>query len=314
LRTLTLPRLPSISEIIRMYGLTAYQQLSQNFILDMNLCAKIVRVGGPVAGSTVVEVGAGPGNLTRAALLAGARHVVAIEKDKRFLPALEMLREAAGPERMTIVLGDALEVDETKLLRDAGAEHVAWELETPAKVHLVGNLPFSVSIMLMLKWLRQIPRREGPFEYGRAPLTLMFQKEVAKRMTAKVGSRDYTRLSVMTQYCAHAQLSFFIPGEAFVPMPEVDTGVVTVRPRKSPVAPANQATLEHVLHQVFQQRRKVISNAVQTLKMGDEVFAASKLEGLKRPEQLTIEEWCTLSNAYDRVHAEAFANSAAAQM
>ncbi len=189
MRALALPPLPTISEIVRLYGLSAHQQLSQNFILDLNLCGRIVRACGDVAGTTVVEVGAGPGNLTRAALLAGARHVVAIEKDPRFLPALEMLREAAGPERVTVVLADALEVDEASLLRVAGAESLPWEDEGPSKVHLVGNLPFSISTELLIKWVHQMPARTGPFEFGRVPMTLLFQKEVALRLGAAVGSK-----------------------------------------------------------------------------------------------------------------------------
>lgn len=252
-----LPPLPTISEIVKLYGLSAHQQLSQNFILDLNLCARIVRACGEVAGATVIEVGAGPGNLTRAALLAGARHVIAIEKDPRFLPALELLREAAGPERLTVVLADALEADEAALLAAAGAAGTPWEDTTPPRVRIVGNLPFSISTELLLKWLHQIPGRTGPFAFGRVPMTLLFQKEVALRLVAAVGSKEYGRLSVMSQHCTRVRRCFDISGAAFVPIPDVDSAVVNLTPLRRPHVSVKLPSLEYVLRQVFGQRRKV---------------------------------------------------------
>lgn len=316
MKGMALPPMPTISEIVKLYGLSARQQLSQNFILDLNVCHRIVRSCGPLTGRTVLEVGAGPGNLTRSVLMAGARHVVAIEKDGRFLPALELLRQAAGPERMSIVHGDALLLDEGELLRAAEAEAVPWSSAEDAQVHVVGNLPFSVSTELLLKWVHQMPGRRGPFEFGRVPMTLLFQKEVAYRLFASVGSKEYSRLSVMTQHCARVKHCFDISGSAFVPRPDVDTGVVTVTPLAEPLVEVRLATMEYVLRQVFGQRRKMLRNAVSTLQLdealseGNEAFAAevlkaSGLDETKRPEQLSVQDWAALSNTYDRLMAEA---------
>ena len=293
-----LPPLPSLSDIVRMYGLSARQQLSQNFLLDMNLVRRVARACGPLQGKTVLEVGAGPGTLTRALLEAGA-HVVALEKDFRFEPALRMLQEAVGEDRMTVVMDDALTVDEGKLLADSGAKPSQDWSSDECNVHLVGNLPFAVSTELLIKWLHQMPSRSGPFEFGRVPLTLLFQKEIADRICASPSSGEYGRLSVMSQHCATTIRRFDIRGKAFVPPPKVDAGLVTLIPLVQPQVSVNLNSLEYVLRQVFGQRRKMLRNAVSTLEMGEDILERSALDETRRPDQLNITQWAKLANAYD---------------
>lgn len=194
-----------------------------------------------------------------------------MEKDKRFLPALELLQKAVGVDKMSIALADALHMDEAQLLTKAGAQSRPWEGSEIAPVHIVGNLPFAVSTELLLKWIRQIPQRSGAFQFGRVPLTLLFQKEVANRIVASPGSSDhaYGRLSVMSQHCATAVKRFDINRKVFVPIPEVDATLVSLIPTVKPRVQVNLASLEYVLRQLFGQRRKTLRNSVSTLEFGE---------------------------------------------
>eukprot|EP01133_Synstelium_polycarpum_P003519 gene3519-4022_t len=198
-----LPVMPKIQDLIRMYGLSAKQQLSQNFLLDLNVTDKICKLAGGFQDCTVIEVGAGPGGLTRSLLTSGAKKVIAVEMDKRFIPALRMLEEASEG-RLSVVMGDMMEVDEQKILEQFGAERVDWT--DKSKVKIIGNLPFNVGTHLMLKWVRQIKPREGLFHFGRVPMILMFQKELAD------GQQNT------------------VPGKVFVPPPKVDASVVYIEP------------------------------------------------------------------------------------
>ena len=294
-----LPPLPSIGDIVKLYGLSAKQQLSQNFILDMNLCKRIAKTCGNLQNSTVIEVGSGPGNLTRALFIGGAKHVICVEKDERFLPALELLREAVGKDKMSIVLGDAMDVDEGKLLKEQEVEPWDWDSEESCPIHIVGNLPFSVSTALLLKWIKQMPKREGAFSFGRCPLTLLFQKEVAYRLFATPGCREFSRLSVMSQNCAQVIKKFDIKGKAFVPPPNVDSGVVTLIPRVKPLTDVSVDSLEYVLMKAFGQKRKMLRNAIQMLEFGNEILAEANIDEEKRCEQITIKEWGMLTRLYE---------------
>ncbi|TRY54203.1 hypothetical protein DNTS_030467, partial [Danionella cerebrum] len=212
-----LPPLPTIGEIIKLFNLRAEKQLSQNFLLDLRLTDKIVRKAGNLNDAHVCEVGPGPGGLTRSIVKAGAADVLVVEKDKRFIPGLELLSEAASG-RVRISHADILSYN----LENQFPAHITKEWEdVPPNLHIIGNLPFSVSTPLIIKWLEQISTRTGIFQFGRTQLTLTFQKEVAERLIATPGSQQRSRLSIMAQYLCMVKCCFNIPGRAFVPKPDV---------------------------------------------------------------------------------------------
>ncbi|VFV35304.1 dimethyladenosine transferase [Lynx pardinus] len=218
LSTFRLPPLPTIREIIKLFRLQAVKQLSQNFLLDLRLTDKIVRKAGDLTNAYVYEVGPGPGGITRSILNANVTELLVVEKDSRFIPGLQMLSDAA-PGKLRIVHGDVL----TYKIERAFPESLKrrWE-DDPPNVHIIGNLPFSVSTPLIIKWLENVSCKDGPFVYGRTQMTLTFQKEVAERLTASTGSKQRSRLSVMAQYLCNVQHILTIPGRAFVPKPETE--------------------------------------------------------------------------------------------
>eukprot|EP01125_Pyxidicula_operculata_P022137 TRINITY_DN8908_c0_g1_i1.p1 TRINITY_DN8908_c0_g1~~TRINITY_DN8908_c0_g1_i1.p1 ORF type:complete len:315 (+),score=53.03 TRINITY_DN8908_c0_g1_i1:95-946(+) len=271
--------------------------------MDLNLTDKLVdraaTFSGPLHKKTVIEVGPGPGPLTRSILKAGCKNLILVEKDPRFLPALNMLKEAAeGKSKVTIVQGDILDVDEEQLLDESQlATKKAWE--DPSDVLIVGNLPFAVATELLLKWIRQIHRRAGAFAYGRAGMALMFQKEVAHRIVAQPGSKEYNRLSVMTQHCATANLIFDIGRKNFVPQPEVDAGVVYIEPLVKHVRDVDIVALEKLCSQVFTQKRKIVSNSIKTVHSDAGVLLElTGIDPTLRPEEIPVSDWCLLANVY----------------
>src|SRR5438552_760966 len=215
--------LPPLREVIARHGIAARRSLGQNFILDLNVTRRIARAAGPLDAGTVIEVGPGPGGLTRALLEAGAMHVVAIERDRRCLAALGELA-AAYPGRLELVEGDALELDPAAL--------------TPAPRKIVANLPYNIATALLLRWLDRIGDYQG--------LTLMFQREVAERLVGRPRSPAYGRLSVIVQWLTEPKILFDLPPRAFVPAPKVTSSVVSLLPRAVPIALADKATLERV--------------------------------------------------------------------
>ncbi|HUJ96633.1 MAG TPA: 16S rRNA (adenine(1518)-N(6)/adenine(1519)-N(6))-dimethyltransferase RsmA [Stellaceae bacterium] len=271
------PELPPLREVIRRHDLAARKALGQNFLLDLNLTARIARAAAPLEHAHVIEIGPGPGGLTRALLLAGVRHVTAIERDPRCVAALGEL-VAAFPGRLSIVEGDALALDAASL--------------APPPRKIVANLPYNIATPLLLGWLRVAEEFES--------LTLMFQKEVALRLAAAPRSPEYGRLSVMAQWRAEVRRLFDIPPRAFVPPPKVTSSVVQLVPRAAPLAPCRFEALERVLAAGFGQRRKMLRQSLKPLGRDVEaLLAAAGAAPTARAEELSVPQFCALARAYD---------------
>ncbi|MGV6875465.1 16S rRNA (adenine(1518)-N(6)/adenine(1519)-N(6))-dimethyltransferase RsmA [Pseudochelatococcus sp. B33] len=278
--------LPPLRDIVRGHELAAKKSLGQNFLFDLNLTARIARASGPLEGVTVVEVGPGPGGLTRALLAGGAQRVIAIERDARCLPILAQIGERY-PGRLTVIEGDALEVDV--------AAHIG---EGPARI--VANLPYNVATPLLTGWLTDA--RWPPWWQS---LTLMFQREVAERIVATPGEpKDYGRLGVLCGWRTDAHILFDVPPSAFVPPPKVTSSVVHLIPRSAP-APVRTATLEAVTQAAFGQRRKMLRQSLKSLDLsGTDTDVAAMIEqaGLlptARAEEIPVEGFVRLANVYD---------------
>jgi 16S rRNA (adenine1518-N6/adenine1519-N6)-dimethyltransferase len=273
-----LPPLPPLREVIAQHGIVARKGLGQNFLLDLNLTGRIARAAGRLDHAAIVEIGPGPGGLTRALLAAGARRVVAIERDARCLAALGELA-AAHPGRLELVAGDALALDPAALSHP------------PRKI--VANLPFNIATPLLLGWLDRIRDYES--------LTLMFQREVAERLTAVPGTKSYGRLSVLVQWLTDAQILFDVPARAFVPPPKVTSSVVRIVPRAEPVAPASRSALERVTAAAFGQRRKMLRASLKALAASvDALIERSGVTPTARAEELSVAEFCALARALDQ--------------
>lgn len=304
LATVRLPPLPTVGELIKLYKLRAEKQLSQNFLLDLKLTDKIVRQAGRLKDAHVCEVGPGPGGLTRSILNAGAADLLVVEKDTRFIPGLKLLSEAA-PGRVRIVHGDILNY---RMDRGFPANiSKKWE-EEPPNLHIIGNLPFNVATPLIIKWLKNISDRTGPFVFGRTQLTLTFQKEVAERLTASTGSKQRSRLSVMAQYLCTVHSCFTIPGRAFVPKPEVDVGVVHFTPLVQPQIQQPFQLVEKVVRNVFQFRRKHCYKGVEKLfpearrdELTQEMMQKADVDPILRPTELTIPHVRALADSYAQI-------------
>jgi 16S rRNA (adenine1518-N6/adenine1519-N6)-dimethyltransferase len=270
------PALPPLREVIARHGLAARRSLGQNFLLDLNLTARIARAAAPLERVNVIEIGPGPGGLTRALLLAGAGHVIAIERDARCVAALEELA-AAFPGCLTIVAGDALEIDPVAL--------------APPPRKIVANLPYNIATPLLLGWLRAAAAYES--------FTLMFQKEVAERLAAVPRSKAYGRLSVITQWTCEVRPLFDIPPQAFVPPPKVTSSVLRLTPRAAPLAPCERTDLERVVAAGFGQRRKMLRQSLRSLDVDIEaLLEAAGAAATARAEELSVEQFCALARAY----------------
>jgi 16S rRNA (adenine1518-N6/adenine1519-N6)-dimethyltransferase len=273
--------LPPLREVIARHGLSAQKRLGQNFLLDLNLTAKIARSAGDLSACDVIEVGPGPGGLTRGLLAQGARHVVAVEKDARCLPALAEIA-AAHPGRLTVIEGDALEVD------------LAPHLTPPVKI--VANLPYNVGTELLVRWLT--PKDWPPFWQS---LTLMFQKEVAERIVAQPGGKAYGRLAILAQWRAEARIVMTLPAEAFTPPPKVQSAVVHLTALPAPRFPADAAVLSRVVAAGFNQRRKMLRASLRGLVPEiEEVIRAAGLQPTQRAEEVPLEAFCTLAREIAR--------------
>lgn len=272
--------LPPLREVIRRHGLSAKKSLGQNFLLDLNLTGRIARAAGPLDGVTVVEIGPGPGGLTRALLAEGARRVIAVERDGR---AMAALNEIAGhyPGRLTIVPGDAMEFDPAPHL-DRG----------PTRI--VANLPYNIATVLLTGWLAAEP---WPPWYDR--MVLMFQREVAERIAAPPGSKTYGRLSVLSAWRAQAKVLFDVNPSAFVPPPKVTSSVVQLIPRSAPL-PCNRSTLERVTEAAFGQRRKMLRQSLKSLRADPlPLLEAAGIQPTARAEEIRVEEFAALARAFE---------------
>ncbi len=265
------PSLPPLGDVIRRFGLGARKSLGQHFLLDLNLCRRIARAAGNLGDVTVIEIGPGPGGLTRALLDSGARKVLAVEKDSRCVEALREL-SAAYPGRLEVIEADALGTD-------------VQALTSPPR-RVVANLPYNIATPLLLGWLRRITDFDG--------LTLMFQKEVAGRLVAQPGGKAYGRLSVITQWRAEVRHEFNVSKQAFTPPPKVASSVVSVIPRPVPLAPADWQALETVTAAAFGQRRKMLRSSLKPLGLD---LGALGIEPTARAEDLSVEEFCALARA-----------------
>jgi 16S rRNA (adenine1518-N6/adenine1519-N6)-dimethyltransferase len=267
--------LPPLREVIARHGLSAKKQLGQNFLLDLNLTARIARTAGDLTHSTVIEVGPGPGGLTRALLAEGARRVIAIERDERAIPALEEIA-VAYPGRLTIIAGDAMTADYAALA------------DGPTRI--VANLPYNIGTELLVGWLTAEPW--PPFY---ASLTLMFQREVAERIVARPGEEAYGRLAVLAGWRSEARIVFKVARSAFTPPPNVTSAVVHLVPR--PVDPAVPVRkLEAVTRAAFGQRRKMVRQSLKSTGVPvDGLLAAAGLKGDERAETLSVETFLRMA-------------------
>jgi len=272
------PELPPLREIIRRFDLRARRSLGQNFLLDLNLARRIARAAAPFGTASVIEIGPGPGGLTRALLLEGARHVTAVERDTRCVAALAEIA-AAFPGRLTIVEADALEIDPASLV--------------PPPRKIVANLPYNIATPLLLRWLDNIAAYQD--------LTLMFQKEVAQRLAATPRTKEYGRLSVIAQWLCKIEAAFDISPQAFVPAPKVTSTVVRLTPRAEPLGNCRKDALERVTAAAFGQRRKMLRQSLRSLGADTSAFlAAAGIAPTARAEELSIEDFCALARAMSR--------------
>lgn len=269
-------KLPPLRQVINDHDLQARKSLGQNFLLDLNLTAKIARQAGDLTACDVLEIGPGPGGLTRGLLSEGARRVLAIEKDRRCLPALNQIAEAY-PDRLHIIEGDALEVDPLAHL-------------TPP-IRVAANLPYNIGTELLVRWLT--PQQWPPFWQS---LTLMFQREVAERIVAQPGSKAYGRLALLAQWRADAKIVINLPPEAFTPPPKVSSAVVHLTALPEPRFPADAAILSRTVAAAFNQRRKMLRAALKgTAPDIEDRLIAAGLKPTDRAEQIPLEGFCALA-------------------
>ena len=270
--------LPPLRDVIRRHGLSAKKSLGQNFLLDLNLTARIARAGGSLAGVTVLEVGPGPGGLTRALLAEGAKRVIAIERDDRAIAALDEI-VTRYPGQLEIVPGDAMEFDARARLDDGRARVIA-------------NLPYNIATALLIGWLT------GPWPPWYDMLVLMFQREVAERIVAAPGSKTYGRLSVLANWRCETKIMFDVAPSAFVPPPKVTSSVVRLIPRAKPLA-CDADALQRVTEAAFGQRRKMLRQSLKSLGAdAGALLAEAGIEPTARAEEIPVAGFVALANIF----------------
>lgn len=272
--------LPPLSDLIREHGLSARKGLGQNFILDLNLTRRIARASGSLEDINVVEVGAGPGGLTRALLLEGARKVFVVERDHRCIPILEKISEHY-PGRLEIVRGDALELDLSSI--------------APSPARIIANLPYGASTEMLARWIGVEP---WPPWYDK--MVLMFQKEVAERIIAPPGNKTYGRLSVLAQWRSKPRILLNLPPKAFTPSPMVESSLVEFIPWEEPVEAGSPAALQKVVAAAFGQRRKMLRQSLKGLmRKPENILEAVGIDPSLRAEVLTIDQFCSLAREWN---------------
>ena len=269
-------KLPPLKDVISRHQLRAKKSLGQNFLLDLNLTSKIARYAGNLDQFDILEIGPGPGGLTRSLLNEGARKVVAIEKDSRCIEALEEI-QAAFPGRLKLLQGDVLSTNASEHLADP--------------VRIIANLPYNIGTELLVRWLTS---KTWPSFWQ--SMTLMFQKEVANRIVASPGSKAYGRLSVMSQWRCDTKIAFNVPASAFTPPPKVESTLVHFESLKQPKFPAEVEVLEFVVSKAFNQRRKMLRGALKGYFQNvEEGLLSIGVLPTKRAEDITVQEYCAMS-------------------
>lgn len=269
--------LPQIKEVLQKSNLLAKKSLSQNFLFDLNLTVKIANLNGSLVNSTVLEIGPGPGALTRALLASGVEKVIAIEKDKNFIPILKEI-EKVYPNRLEIIEQDALTFDIENL------NHIS-------NLKIISNLPYNIGTKLLINWLQ--PKTWPPIWRD---MTLMFQKEVANRIVATHGTKTYGRLSILAQWRSSVKISMNLPPEAFRPIPKVHSSVVSIFANDRPKFAANPLILEKIVKSGFNQRRKMLRSSLKKDNLNiEKILKSSGIKSTLRAENLSISDWCNLA-------------------
>ena len=268
--------LPPLREVIAHYGLSARKELGQNFLLDLNLTGKIARAAGPLEDETIIEIGPGPGGLTRGLLANGAKRVIAIERDQRCIAALGEIA-AHYPGRLEIIEGDALKTNFSALVAPT------------EPVRIAANLPYNIGTELLVRWIAT--DNWPPFWQS---LTLMFQKEVAERIVAAPGTGAYGRLGVLAGWRTEARILFEVPRQAFTPPPKITSAIVRLEPREKPL-PAELKAMERLTQAAFGQRRKMLRQSLKPLG-GEALLNSADIDPTRRAETLSVEEFVRLAN------------------
>lgn len=297
---LRLPPLPTVRDLVKLYQLQAIKQLSQNFLMDERLTDKIVKAAGNITpNDTVLEVGPGPGSITRSIMRKNPSRLILVEKDRRFLPILELLKECGH------TVGTSVDIFQADILRFSMHEA---NLNDNEQLHLIGNLPFGISTRLLINWFKDISLKRGAFIRTDTRMTLTFQKEVADRICAPLGHEQRCRLSIISDIWTKPLLKFVIPGKAFVPKPDVDVGVVKLIPLKRPKTQLPFDLVEKVVRHIFSMRQKYCRRGFGTLfppdirdEIVDELFERADVGDTLRPFQLSTDECLRLATVYAEV-------------
>lgn len=304
-----LPPLPTLRDIIKIFKLRAMKQLSQNFLMDERLTGRIVRMCGTITDQHVLEVGPGPGSITRSILRRGPKQLAVVEKDRRFMPTMELLADSVKPIiQMDIYRDDILRFP----IESAFPENVRcdWMGHRPP-VHVIGNLPFSISTRLLINWLKDISLKRGAWIYGRTAMVLTFQKEVGERIVAPILADKRCRLSVMSQIWTKPELRFVIPGKAFVPKPDVDVAVVRFEPLREPLTTLPFDLVEKIMRYLFSMRQKPITFAIKNLyplelrdQLTDRTVKSASISPAAKCFELSNEECLRIATVYDEIIKE----------